>query len=220
METYLGRMFNHGAVMTNVFSWGIGGEALRNNFFRVATENPEALQAYAKFLRGEPLVESAATGFSSEAFQAKMRRIQAELTGWLQKSGKQAQAMPLIQKVQSLINQKKWLEADNVADQLLALIEGKQPGDAKTPHSTTGPRASSGPEDFEAKTRARLTGKVERIKQGVQAWAASGRDPSAILKAMSETFRPLMDQGKVADAEAELDRLLEMFAPGAERSGR
>ena len=43
METYLGRMFNHGAVMVNVFSWGIGGEAMRNNFFRQATENPEAL---------------------------------------------------------------------------------------------------------------------------------------------------------------------------------
>ena len=51
METYLGRMFNHGAVMVNVFSWGIGGEAMRNNFFRRATENPEALAAYAKFLR-------------------------------------------------------------------------------------------------------------------------------------------------------------------------
>ena len=65
METYLGRMFNHGAVMVNVFSWGIGGEAMRDNFFRQATENPEALAAYAKFLRHETLVETAATGFSS-----------------------------------------------------------------------------------------------------------------------------------------------------------
>ena len=65
METYLGRMFNHGAVMVNIFSWGIGGEAMRNNFFRQATENPEALAAYAKFLRRETLVESAPTGFSA-----------------------------------------------------------------------------------------------------------------------------------------------------------
>ena len=65
METYLGRMFNHGGVMVNVFSWGIGGEAMRNNFFRRATENPEALGAYAKFLRGGELVESAAKGFSA-----------------------------------------------------------------------------------------------------------------------------------------------------------
>ena len=65
METYLGRVFNHGGVMVNVFSWGIGGEAHRNNFFRRATENPEALAAYAKFLRGEKLVESAAQDFLS-----------------------------------------------------------------------------------------------------------------------------------------------------------
>jgi hypothetical protein len=126
METYLGRMFNHGAVLTNVFSWGIGGEEQREkNFFRVATENPEALRAYAKFLRGEQLIESAATGFSSEAFQAKMRRIQAELPEWVQKSGQQAQAMPRVQKLQGLVKEKKWQEADQAADELLKLIKGE-----------------------------------------------------------------------------------------------
>lgn len=124
MESYLARMFNHGAVMTNIFSWGIGGEAMRNNFFRKATENPEALAAYAKFLRGEPLIESAATGFSSEAFQVKMRKIQEELPGWIQKSGKQAEAMPLIQKLQGLLKNKRWQEADMAADDVLALMRG------------------------------------------------------------------------------------------------
>ncbi len=99
METYLGRLFNHGAVMVNVFAWGIGGEAMRNNFFRKATENPEALAAYNKFLRHETLVESAPTGFSSEAFQNKMHRIQRDLPAWVQKTGRQAEAMPLTQKL-------------------------------------------------------------------------------------------------------------------------
>jgi hypothetical protein len=123
METYLGRMFNHGAMMVNIFSWGIGGDAMRDNFFRKATENPEALAAYAKFLRGEPLIESAGTGFSSARFQAKMRRIQEELPGWVQKSGNQAHAMPLVQKLQGLIQEKKWLDADEVADEILALMK-------------------------------------------------------------------------------------------------
>jgi hypothetical protein len=121
METYLGRMFNHGAVMTNIFSWGIGGEAMRDNFFRKATENPEALTAYAKFLRGEKLVESAA-GFSSEALQTKMRRIQSELPAWVQKTGQQAKVMPLMQKLQSLIKDKKWIEADKLADEVVSLL--------------------------------------------------------------------------------------------------
>jgi hypothetical protein len=131
METYLGRMINHGAVLVNIFSWGIGGEAMRDNFFRKATENPEALAAYAKFLRHSPLVETAPTGFSSEAFQGKMRRIQKELPGWVQRTGKQAQAMPLAEKLQACLKDRKWLEADKVADELLSLIEGEKPGKAK-----------------------------------------------------------------------------------------
>jgi hypothetical protein len=103
METYLGRVFNHGGVLANVFSWGIGGEVQRNNFFRQATENPEALGAYAKFLRGEKLVESAATGFSAAKLQEKMHRIQTELPGWVQKTGQHARVMPLMQKAQSLM---------------------------------------------------------------------------------------------------------------------
>jgi hypothetical protein len=131
METYLGRMFNHGAVLANVFSWGIGGEPMRDNFFRRATENPEALAAYAKFLRHATLVEAAPTGFSSEAFRAKMQRIPKELPGWVQKSGKQAQAMPLVQKLEAFLKGRKWLEADKVADELLSLMEGEKPGEAK-----------------------------------------------------------------------------------------
>jgi hypothetical protein len=125
METYLAKMFNYGAVLTNVFSWGIGGEAQRNNFFRKATENPEALGAYAKFLRGEPLVEAVAQGFSPTVFQDKMHKIQSDLPAWVQKTGQQAQAMALVQKLQALTKEKKWPEADKAADDLLALIKAQ-----------------------------------------------------------------------------------------------
>lgn len=131
METYLGRMFNHGAVLVNIFSWGIGGEAMRDNFFRRATENPEALAAYARFLRHAPLVESAASGFSGEAFREKMHRIQKELPGWVQKSGKAAQAMPLVQRLQASIKDGKWREADRAADELLSLIKGNPSGGSR-----------------------------------------------------------------------------------------
>ena len=36
-----------------------------------------------------------------------MRRIQTELPGWIQKSGRQAEAMPLVQKVLALAKDKK-----------------------------------------------------------------------------------------------------------------
>jgi len=122
METYLGRMFNHGAVLTNLFSWGIGGEPMRANFFRKATENPEALAAYAKFLRHEALVETASTAFSASALQDKMHRIQKELPDWVQKSGQQAKLTPLTRKLDALLKDRKWQELDKVADEILSLM--------------------------------------------------------------------------------------------------
>ena len=104
---------------------------MRDSFFRRATENPEALAAYAKFLRHATLVEAAPTGFSAEAFQGKMRRIQKELPEWVRKTRKPAQAMPLIQKLEAFLKDRKWQEADKVADELLTLMKGDTPGKAK-----------------------------------------------------------------------------------------
>jgi Spy/CpxP family protein refolding chaperone len=64
---------------------------------------------------------------------------------------------------------------------------------------------------LEEDTRQRLSEKVERVKEGMQKWAARGRDPSVIGKTMEEKFKPLMDAGKITEAEAELDRLLEQL---------
>ena len=63
--------------------------------------------------------------------------------------------------------------------------------------------------------RERITAKVERVKEGVQKWADSGRDPSAILKTMAGTIKPLLDAGKAIEAEAELNRLLEQLETDA-----
>jgi hypothetical protein len=201
METYLGRMFNHGAVLTNVFSWGVGGEAMRDNFFRKATENREALGAYARFLRGEPLVESAATGFSSEAFQAKMRRIQAELPGWMQRSGKQAQAIALMQQVQAFMKEKNWLEADKVADQLLGLIQGDQPkGEKEKPAAPP--------------LQERLPAKIARIQKELPAWvqgdAGRQQKATALMKLLDEQLKAK----NLEQAEQAADALLKLIDGG------
>ena len=122
METFLGRHFNHGAVMVNLFAWQMGGEAMKDHFFRRAVEDPEAIAAYVKFLRGGKLVESEAKEFSPEALQAKIGRIQKELPAWIQKTGQQAKAMPLVQKLQTLIKEMNWQEVDKVADEILSLM--------------------------------------------------------------------------------------------------
>lgn len=61
----------------------------------------------------------------------------------------------------------------------------------------------------------RLSERVEQVKAGAQKWVASGRDPSGIAKAMDEKVKPLIDAGKVIEAEAELDRLLEQLKTDA-----
>ncbi len=60
-------------------------------------------------------------------------------------------------------------------------------------------------------TRTRLTEKVNRVKEGAQKWADSGRDPSDILKALEEKCKPLIQGGKPIEAEAELDCLLDQL---------
>ena len=63
--------------------------------------------------------------------------------------------------------------------------------------------------------RKRLSGKVERVKEGAHKWADSGRDPSDVLRTMEEKFKPLIEAGKITEAEAELDRILEQLKQDA-----
>jgi hypothetical protein len=83
METYLAKMFNHGATLVNVYAWGIGGEANKNMSFRLVTEGEEALGAYRKFLKGDPLIEGQITVTLMERLPPKIHKIQEELPAWL-----------------------------------------------------------------------------------------------------------------------------------------
>ena len=71
--------------------------------------------------------------------------------------------------------------------------------------------AKDGGKQLAEDTRQRLSNKVAQVKAGAQKWAASGRDPSAVAKTMEEKVKPLLDTGKIVEAEAELDRLLEQL---------
>ena len=64
---------------------------------------------------------------------------------------------------------------------------------------------------LEEEFKNRITAKVERVTQGAEKWAQSGRDPSPIAEAMQEKVRPLMDAGRAFEAEVEIDRVLEQL---------
>ncbi|MBV1903263.1 MAG: hypothetical protein KUG58_06480 [Marinosulfonomonas sp.] len=50
MENYLAKSFNNGAALVTLFGWGIGGDIMPNNPFKMATQGETALAAYRKFL--------------------------------------------------------------------------------------------------------------------------------------------------------------------------
>lgn len=124
METYLAKMFNHGATLTTIFSWGIGGEAMKNMDFRQCTENEEALQAYRKFLKGEPLIEGPTVATIQERLPPKIHKIQQELPAWIRKTGKAGEAAALMQKLDGHLKAKNFVEAERAADSILRLMGG------------------------------------------------------------------------------------------------
>jgi hypothetical protein len=84
MEGYLGTLFNHGAVLVNVFGWGEGDES---NPFRKIAEGSDALAAYRKFLDAAKLGEAQFPIFYRRCRQnirVKIQKVQAALPVWVQ----------------------------------------------------------------------------------------------------------------------------------------
>ncbi len=121
----------------------------------------------------------------------------------------------LVQKMQGQLKAKNFLEVEKTADAILKLMGVSAL--AAIPSVENNPPPPANP--LSGDPTKRLTEKVERMQQGAQKWAESGRDPSAILKTMEETFKPLIEAGKVIEAEAELDRILEQLGDENPQAG-
>jgi len=153
----------------------------------------------------------------SERLPAKIHKIQENLDSWIQETGKKdkptaQKAIALMQELKEQLGAKNFEEAEKTADAILKLMGTNAPTAAQ--EGANKPRQASPTSPPSNDTKKRLMEKVERVKAGAQKWAASGRDPSEIAKTMVEKFKPLMEAGKIAEAEAELDRVLEQLANG------
>lgn len=132
-EGYLAGMFNHGAALVNVFAWGVGGKDVdvERDPFRSATESEEALAAYRKFLRGEPLREdpapSAESSLSAGRLQDKIRRVQAELPRWIghDPRNRQPRAEPLLRELDRRVSRHDPEGAERAADRILEMLDGR-----------------------------------------------------------------------------------------------
>jgi hypothetical protein len=121
MEMYLGNLFNHGAVLVNIFGWGVGDQ---KNPFRKIAENDHALVAYRKFLRGEKLAEAPIPipAVPPEGLQEKVHKVQAMLPGWIEKNGP-AKVKDNVERLGTFLKEKRFAEAAESADAILKTIE-------------------------------------------------------------------------------------------------
>lgn len=121
MEGYLGDLFNHGAVLVNVFGWGLGDES---NSFRKIAEGSDALAAYRKFLNGEKLGEAQVPDLLSTLpanLRVKIQKVQAALPGWLQNHGP-AQIQDNIENLGQALEDQRFNDAEKTTDAILKKI--------------------------------------------------------------------------------------------------
>lgn len=119
MEMYLGNLFNHGAVVVNIFGWGVGDAS---NPFRKVAENKEAILAYQKFLKGEKLKEGVKPALPSPQFVFKKRKLQEKLPLYLKTNGP-GKVSSLYESLDKNIKSENYAEAEKIIDKILKIIE-------------------------------------------------------------------------------------------------
>ena len=113
--------------------------------------------------------------------------------------------MPLTQKLEAFMKDRKWQEADKVADELLALIEGKPRPEMTKPRGRP--------------VSERLPAKIQEIQKDLPAWIQkTGRmkEASALMKTLDGQIKTQDFEG----AEKTADSILKMIGQGAPAAGR
>ena len=119
MEAYLGTLFNHGAVIVNIFGWDVGDA---NNAFRRAAGNGLAVAAYQKFLRGESLAENAQEQIPTSEFFEKVKKLQQKLPAYFSRNGR-GQVGSLYDALGQQLDGRRFTDAETTIDAILKIIE-------------------------------------------------------------------------------------------------
>ena len=125
MENYLARMFNHGATLTNVFGWDIGDSSF---IFRRAAENPAAIEAYRKFLRGARLEESPLDQSSSSEvsrLRGFVKTLPDRIQSYLRAGGKMGVIQPLLGELDQNVKTGQFEAIKRNIDQIEAMIDAQ-----------------------------------------------------------------------------------------------
>jgi hypothetical protein len=121
METYLAKLYDRGVALVTIFGWGLGD---KDNVFRRAAENADALTAYRKFLNGQTLVEGPVTPTILDRVQQKMARVQSELPLWVQRYGRHVTVKQLTDALTTAMQTGDPVRVEAALDAILVLITG------------------------------------------------------------------------------------------------
>lgn len=122
METYLARMFNHGAALVNIFGWGIPGD----NAFRRSAESESSLAAYRKFLNGQPLQEAPLeTSYmpSAEALPARIHAMHESVRRYQQRGGDMRKVMRAMEELQRAVPTGDHEKIERALEDVLEIVE-------------------------------------------------------------------------------------------------
>ena len=125
MENYLARMFNHGATLTNVFGWDIGDSAF---IFRQGAENPAAIDAYRKFLRGANLEESPLDQSSSREvsrLRTFVKTLPDRIQSYVRAGGKMGIIQPMLAELDQNVKAGQFDAIKRDIDQIEATINAQ-----------------------------------------------------------------------------------------------
>jgi hypothetical protein len=120
-ETYLGWHYNHGCVIMGI-NHGATGEDLPRRLWESAF-GEEAIAAYHKFFKGEPLTEKAISADHPQfRIQKKMKRVREGMQRWRKSGRDPGEVEKTVQRIQSLMTEDKLDEVEQVLDQALDML--------------------------------------------------------------------------------------------------
>jgi hypothetical protein len=206
METYLAKVFNHGGTLVNIFAWGIGGEAMKKMDFRRVTEGDDALHAYRKFLKGEPLIEAPLTASLMDRLPPKIHKIQKELPAWMEKADPEdkQKAAALMQKMGERLKAKELDEVEKTADSILKLMGMSAPAGAPDAAEESHPKPDA------SALQQRLQVKMQQIQTQLPEWVHDDADKQKATALMGELKKHL-DAGEFEQADKTADSMLKMI---------
>jgi hypothetical protein len=107
--------------------------------------------------------------------------------------------MPLSQKLEAYIKERKWREADQAADQLLAMMENK--------------KAEPGKPDRQP-IQERLPTKIQKIQKELPGWIYGDVEKEKKASGMMKTLDEQLKAMKFEQAEGTADSILKMIGQG------